>query len=341
MSPLAIRASGMVTAVGFNAETTCAALRAGIRNVAQTNLWDPLSATLLPAGKVPLPQWSPGIEKLADLAAAAIYQCFEAAAPTPPGDIPVLLGIAPLERPYQQPEWLHDLVPAIEDRLGFRLNSASRLMASDHVSVVVGIRLAADMIAGRRATFVIVGGVDSLLHQELKTHYLTQRRLLTPDNSNGFSLGEGAGALLLSSSGATDGELLIRGTGLSREPATIESDESLRGDGLTAAIREALSQEGLTYRDLDYRITDLNGEHYKFKEMLLAMMRFDREPKAKLFDLWHPIEFMGDVGAAIGPIVLGFALHAARKRYAVGPTALTTFGNDSGERAAVVVSYGE
>jgi 3-oxoacyl-[acyl-carrier-protein] synthase-1 len=88
-----------------------------------------------------------------------------------------------------------------------------------------------------------------------------------------------------------------------------------------------------------YRIADLNGEHYRFKEMTLAMGRFPRRPTAKLFDVWHPIEHIGDVGAAIGPLVLGWARHAALHGYANGPTVLCTLANDTGERAAIVAHH--
>jgi 3-oxoacyl-[acyl-carrier-protein] synthase-1 len=57
VTTLAIKASGMVTSVGFNAPATCAAIRAGIRNVNETNLWDAESGSYLAAGKVDLPHW--------------------------------------------------------------------------------------------------------------------------------------------------------------------------------------------------------------------------------------------------------------------------------------------
>jgi 3-oxoacyl-[acyl-carrier-protein] synthase-1 len=136
------------------------------------------------------------------------------------------------------------------------------------------------------------------------------------------------------------GELQIVGIGYGREQASIESEEPLRAEGLIEAIHQAFRDGQCGYDDLFYRITDLNGEHYKFKEMTLAMMRFQRRPKPKLFDLWHPIEFIGDVGAAIGPLVLGLALHAGERSYGNGPTVLCTFGNDDGERTAMVVHYG-
>ncbi len=72
----------------------------------------------------------------------------------------------------------------------------------------------------------------------------------------------------------------------------------------------------------------------------MTAMRFERKPKEKLFDLWHPIEFIGEVGSAIGPCVLGLALHASQKEYGAGPTVLLHFGNDDGERAAAIVRYG-
>src|SRR5208337_4129653 len=340
MSALAIKASGMVTAVGFNAPASLAALRAGMRNVHETNLWDPESGTYLAAGKVPLPHWWVGLGKLADLAAPAVQECLAAAKPVPAPNIPVLLGVAPPDRPYRFPELDTQILPEIEHRLGLPLHPASRVIPRDHASVVVALREAGKLIDSKQAPCVIVASVDSLLHQELKSYYLAQRRLLTPNNSNGFCLGEAGSALLIVPQGTnTHGELQIRGMGLAREKATIESEEPLRADGLVQAIREAFREEGVTYDDLHYRITDQNGEHYKFKEMVLAMMRFPRKPKPKLFDLWHPIEYIGDVGAAIGPIVLGVALHASQKGYSIGPTVLCTFGNDDGERAAIIVSY--
>jgi 3-oxoacyl-[acyl-carrier-protein] synthase-1 len=159
-------------------------------------------------------------------------------------------------------------------------------------------------------------------------------------NSNGFCVGEAGSAVLVTpAEDSAEKQLQVLGVGIAREKATVESKEPLRAEGLTAAIRDAFRESGLTIEDIQYRITDLNGEHYKFKEMTLAMMRFERKPKPKLFDLWHPTEYIGDVGAAIGPIVLGVAWHASRKGYGVGPAVLCTFGNDDGERAAVVVSY--
>jgi 3-oxoacyl-[acyl-carrier-protein] synthase-1 len=315
-------------------------MRAGIRNVKQTNLWDAESGTYLAAGKAALPQWWVGLGKLADLIAPAILECLEAATPIAPNEIPVLLGVAPPERPFRFEDLDAQILPEIEDRLGIPRHPMSRVIARDHVSIVVALHEASRLIANHQARCVIVAAVDSLLVHDLKNHYLSQRRLLTPNNSNGFSLGEAGGALLVTAAGHNSGdELVILATALGREAATIDADEPLRAEGLTQVIRDALQQSELTMQDIDYRIADLNGEHYKFKEMVLATGRFARQPTPKLFDVWHPIEYLGDVGAAIGPVLVGVALHAGQKGYAVGPTALCTLGNDDGERAAIVARY--
>ena len=338
MLSLAITAAGMVTPVGFTAAASCAAIRAGVRNVRQTNLWDKHTGTYLAAGRVPLPQWWVGLGKLADLAAPAILECLTAS-PIVPEQIPILLGVAPEDRPFRLPGIESELVDLIQERLGFRFHPLSAVVSRDHVSAVVALHVARDLIASGRAQAVIVAAVDSLLQHDLKNYYLDQGRLLTPANSDGFSLGEAGSAVLVTAARDDQPGLQILGMSLAYEPATIESDVPLRGEGVTKVIRSALAEASLTLQDVHYRITDLNGEHFKFKEIALQGGRFTRKPTAKLFDIWHPIEYIGDVGAAIGPIVLGLALHAGEKGYGNGPTSLLRVGNDAGERAALVVHY--
>jgi 3-oxoacyl-[acyl-carrier-protein] synthase-1 len=338
LSTIAIHASGLVTPVGFNAASSLAAMRAGIRRVREVGLWDPESAASPPVGKVDLPQWWVGLGKLADLVAPAIHECLEAAKPTPPDEIVLLVGLPSPLRPYRIEGQDDHLFEEIERRLDCRFHSRSAVLAQDHVSAAVALRDAAELIEHQGVSRVIVAAVDSLLDEGLKNHYIDRNRLLTPENSNGFCLGEAGSAILVGRAGAPN-ELRIKGLGFGNESATIESDEPLKGDGLAAAIRAAFDEAGSTMDDIQYRITDLNGEHYKFKEMMLAMMRFPYKPKPRLLDLWHPNEYMGDVGAAIGPIVLATALHAGRKGYGIGPRVLCTFGNDDGARAAIVVEF--
>jgi 3-oxoacyl-[acyl-carrier-protein] synthase-1 len=317
-------------------------MRAGIRNVNETNLWDIETGTSLAAGRVLLPHWWVGLGKLAELVAPAINECLLAANPVPPTAIPILLGVCSPNRPHRFEQLEEQILEEVQFRLGFPLHRRSRVISRDHLSALVALKEGKALIDSGEVSHIVVTGADSLIQQELVEHFLEQRRLLTSGNSNGFSPGEAGSAILVgAASSKPSSELLIRGIGLGIEKATIESEEPLRGEGLIQAIGGALREASCKIADLQYRITDLNGEHYKFKEMVFAMMRYERERRESLFDLWHPIEFIGDVGAAIGPLILGVALHAGQNHYAIGPNVLCTFGNDDGERGALVASMNE
>jgi 3-oxoacyl-[acyl-carrier-protein] synthase-1 len=340
MIPLAIKAAGMVTAVGFNAASSCAAMRAGISGVKQTNLWDAESGEYISAAKVPLPHWWEGLGKLAELAAPAIHECLVAAAPVPASQIALFLGIAGADRPHRLKGLEDELLDEIEFRLDVRFHRESKIIPRSQVSAVVGIQEAARLIDKGLVRFCIVAGVDSFLQQNVVEAYMQERRVLTPKNSNGFIPGEAGCAVLVGTAdGAIEGELRVLGCGLAWEEATVTSGKPLRGDGLAEAMGTAFSEAGITIFEVNYRITDLDGEHYKFKEATIAPTRFHKKRKEGLFDLWHPIEYLGEVGAAIGSCVMGLALYADRKHYAPGPVVLCHFGSDDGERSVMVASF--
>lgn len=338
---VSITASGLVTAVGFNAEATLAAIRGGISGLKPENIWDYESGEYIAGARVPLPQWWESVDKLADLLAPAVLACWQAAAPLQPEDIPVFIGLAGGDRPRRSPMLERQLLELLNQRLEDRLSRESRTIARPQVSAIVGVAAAERLFAEGRARACIIAGVDSFLDRLVAAEYFRRRRLLSPSNSNGFSPGEAGTAVLVQpTASAPAGSLEILGIGFGRETGPIESDEPLLGDGLTGAVRDALRAAGLRIVDAAYRITDLNGEQYKFKEAMIALTR--NGPGAvwpRLFELWHPIEYVGEVGAAIGPLVLALALHAGRHDYAPGPVALCHFSSDDGERAAAVTRY--
>jgi 3-oxoacyl-[acyl-carrier-protein] synthase-1 len=343
----------MMTAAGLSSAATFAALRAGVSGVEMSELYDPTSGEKITAARVPLLQWWEGTEKAADLLAPAVEECLAAAAPVAAPRIAVLVGTPAADRPGRWSALDERILPALQAKLRVKFHETSAVLPRGNVSGVAGIQRARELIRGGEVSRCIVAGVDSLVHQETVLAYIDQWRVLTPANSNGFIPGEAGTAMLLGpaeedarSAGAPDprrsppiSELQILGLGLSRERAIIASEEPLRGDGLAEAIKAALAEAGLKIDDVAYRVTDLNGEHYKFKEASLAFTRLGMKPRPEPLDIWHPIEFVGEIGAAIGPCVLGWALHAGHKGYAPGPNVLCHFSNDDEERAAVVARF--
>jgi 3-oxoacyl-[acyl-carrier-protein] synthase-1 len=185
---------------------------------------------------------------------------------------------------------------------------------------------------------VLIVATDSLLTWPTLSHFEQNDRLLTERNSNGFMPGEGAGALLIGPPSGKGGELLCTGIGFGRESAHIDSEEPLRADGLTQAIKAALTDAGCQMHDFDFRITDISGEQYYFKEAALALSRTLRQRKEE-FDIWHPAECTGEIGATAGSAIISTAQAACTKRYTKGPNIIAHMANDAGQRSAISLQY--
>ena len=186
---------------------------------------------------------------------------------------------------------------------------------------------------------VLVAGADGFLVGPTLAVFEQQDRLLTSQNSNGFIPGEAAAAVMVRGAG-TGGEpqLVCSGLGFGVEQATIESEEPLRAEGLVQAIKAALNEAGCDMGALDFRITDISGEQYHFKEASLALSRTLRTRKEE-FDIWHPADCVGEVGAAIGGVMTVVIDAACRKEYSKGRHILFHLGNDDGKRVAMVFGF--
>jgi 3-oxoacyl-[acyl-carrier-protein] synthase-1 len=108
------------------------------------------------------------------------------------------------------------------------------------------------------------------------------------------------------------------------------------GLGLASALRAALHEAELDIADAACRLSDLTGEKYFFLEANYALGRLLRRRKPE-FPLWHPMDSIGDSGAAAGFCLLAIAMAALTQGYAPGPILLCQMSAESGRRAAVIV----
>ncbi|MCE9529811.1 MAG: hypothetical protein K8T89_01520 [Planctomycetes bacterium] len=328
---LAILASGMTTGVGLSAPAACAAIRCGVTSVVETKFM--IRGQWVMGCMVPLANPRRGVAKLVQMLVPALRECL-AAASAKQAQIPLVLCLSEAERPGRLDDLDEEILNALRAELG-EFHPSSAIVAKGKVSGAHALQMARNLIQNERVPCVLIAGVDSYLTAATIEAYFAKRRLLTEDNSDGFIPGEAAAAVLLgpSKGGA---EMLIRGIGFAQEKSVIDGDEPLRGDGMAQAFRAACTDGGCTLDEVDYRLTDLNGEQFYFKEAALAIARTIRKVKP-VFDLWHPVDCVGEIGAAIGPCVFAVALAAARKNYAPGRGVLCHFANDDGQRAAVIL----
>ncbi|MEZ6136492.1 MAG: hypothetical protein R3C53_16475 [Pirellulaceae bacterium] len=346
MKPIAIIASGMISSVGLNAATSCAAIRCAIDNFQETLFLDSEGEPILGA-QVPLDVPVRGREKLIHLATTAIGQVLDELrcsggelADLPTESIPVVLCLSSENRPGRLGELDATLLTEVAEQLNVPFSPHSLVVANGVVGGAQAIQAALTWLDQRVVPAVIVAGSDSLLTASNLLALERQARLLTPKNSNGLIPGEAGAAVLLGPAGATGNpkEFLLRGVGFGQEPASIRSGQPLRANGLSQAIRAALQAANCDYDDIDYRITGISGEQYAFKEASLAAARTMDKVKSE-YDLWHPADCMGDVGSALLPSMLVVARSAAEKAYAIGDGVLFHCANDDEQRAAIVGRY--
>jgi 3-oxoacyl-[acyl-carrier-protein] synthase I len=335
VSTLAVLGVGLVSGVGLTAEASCAAIRCGINNFQETRFIGGDGEWLV-GSAVELEEPWRGITKLAKMTARAIGECFAATSDERPEHIPVLLCVAEPERPGRFEGLSRVLLQDIEHELGFRLHPHSRVIEQGRVGAAVALLLARRMLGDGRHARVIVAGVDSYLAGATLVAYDRDDRLLRQDNSNGFIPGEAAGAVLLAEwHEEVSTPLLVRGLGFAREPAPPGSGKPMRAEGLVRAIRLALGEAGVALNDCDYRIADVSGEQYRFREAALAITRLLRDRKV-LFSMWHPADCIGETGAAVLLAILAMLFHGAANDYLPGPVFLGHISNDDGRRAALI-----
>jgi 3-oxoacyl-[acyl-carrier-protein] synthase-1 len=333
-APLVIANVGLVTSVGLSFPATCAAIRASIANHSPTRVYATDGQWIVGA-QVELKESLKGRARFVRMLAMAIDECL--AARPERGDLPLLVC---LPTPGRNDEVDTSDASLLSD-LGRELSiawepSLSSVFRCGRGGVFAALARARMLMTDRHVSAVVVAAADSLLGTGTLSDLDRRRRLLTDYNSDGFVAGEAAGALLVTRTRSDGVNLVCRGLGVAREEALPDSGRPLRADGLTTSIMGALQEAGCAMQDIDWRVTDNSGEQYYFKEAAIALARLLRVRKEE-FDIWHPAECVGEVGAAIGPIMIGAVLAAGQRGYAPGAMALLHAGDDSGDRYAAVL----
>ncbi|TPK96873.1 3-oxoacyl-ACP synthase [Mesorhizobium sp. B2-4-12] len=332
---LDIASVGMVTAVGLDSPSACAAMRARLDGFQETRFVGS-GTDLLIGAPVPLPRDWIGEKRMAHLAAAAICEAFETI-PQARGQTALILCLAEEDRPGRPAGDSVRLLRNVSEITEIEPNMRSRIVAHGRTSGHIALDQARRMIASGEVPYVMIAGVDSYLTAPAIAYYLGENRLLAADNPNGFIPGEAAAAVLCT--GSRGDGLRLFGLGLARESATIYNAEDLplRADGMTSAYSAAFKETGIEMNRLGYRIADLIGEQYWFKQSALASLRLLRG-RHDFQDIWSPGESLGNVGAAVVPLMIGMAWMAARKGYAAGNPVLIEASNDAGACGAAILA---
>jgi len=344
-----ITAMGAFSPVGGNAEQTAAAIKAGVAAFSEYPYLDCTSQDPgwdedLPMHVAAVPAIDPsvqGAERFTQLAIPPLTEVLSKAklmrqslaktglliAIPQFNEVTVKLGL--------DKQWL----PQLCQRTGLTLKLAE-VETQGRVGVFSQIAKAIPLLQGGVLEQCIVGGVDTHLlipHLDLLDQCW---RLKSARNVDGFTPGEAAVMLILETEAHAIARgskplAVISGLGVGQEDEIFLSEKASSGQGLTAAIRQAVA--GISHNHSVARLyCDFNGESYYAFEIGLIKSRL-----GSLFsgegELAHPADCCGDVGAASGGLLILCAITDFLKKPKKMQDALLWTSVDNGKRMALLL----
>jgi 3-oxoacyl-[acyl-carrier-protein] synthase-1 len=326
------------TAVGLVAESTAAAIRAGISRVRGHPFLVDAMGEPLPCGMdARLDSYQIGHDRIGALARAAFEEISVKLGPSATAGAPLIL-VLPETRPGLEDQEESELLERIASFIGtFRLELGPR----GHAGALAAFARAQELL-GSGAPLVVILAADSYLDPETLRWLDADRRLRGSVVRGAFSPGEAAVALALVGAPSrlpkTRALAVVGGIGVALERRT-NNDAGVLGEGLTEALRRAAAGLRLPEEAVDDLYGDINGERPRSDDWGFSQLRFPglarRPTDYRLFS-----DLCGDVGAATGALGCVLAVRAWERRYSAGPRALVWAGSDAGLRAAVILRAG-
>jgi len=314
--------TGMVTPVGGDAVTTAAAVAAEVSGVRETEILNkrliPIKMSQVPDGALPaineklkddkkLPERQ---QRLLRLAAAALVQLADI---LPAGQtLPLYLAL-PEHLPNHAIPSRGNFIEQLALQSGIPLNAADSLIADiGRAGSFYAIEKAMQYFEQTGNDYLLIGGVDTCWDPNLLARLDAEDRLNVLGSFDGFFPGEGAAFLLLASDRVAlhhiSHPVRLYRPGTAQENGHLYNEEPYRGDGLANAVREAVQRaaparvqsvwSGMTY------------ESYGVKEFGVALAR-NSAAFADPLDIQHPVDCLGDMGAATGCAMIGMIVAKA------------------------------
>ncbi len=343
---LEVVAIGARTPVGLTAETSAAAVRAGIIRTSDCP-FAAVDADGEPKRVAADPRLGfaiAGVDRLVPLACSAIDEVVgklgRASSMVP---IEVVLAL-PEARPGMSDRALDDLVRRLPVELDASLRARGvtaefAVGGRGNAGVAAAIERVAQSTGRRDEGLTLVVGIDSFHHPDTLL-WLEHARHFGSDARTAIVPGEAAGCLALAPTRLRKRLGLpwlaaISGVGIANEPCAPDSETGSFGIGMANAIKGALAGVSLPAQAVDTTYGDINGERYRSEEWAFVAMRI---PSAfKTLQYVAPASSWGDVGAASGALAAVLAVQSWARKYARGPRALVIGGSRNGTRGAILL----
>ena len=242
------------------------------------------------------------------------------------------------EMALRREEMANRVVPGLVRLTGIEVDEEHRAVVfGDQAGFASLLLQAAGWLAAGRIRQCLVGGIGSYLDRYLLEALHGLRMLKVPSQPDGLIPGEGAAFLLVklsdTHSDAGHSYPTVGAVALAAEPQDRFSGDPPRGRGLAQAVTAVLDVSSIP----DVLVGDLNGEASRASDWGHAFPALIGDhPALQYCPSWYPAASFGDTGAAAGPIGACFALHLLLRSRFTG-RALLSLSTDSGTRSAVTI----
>lgn len=335
-------AIGARTPLGFDAESSFSALRAGISVVRDHQFYiDKQNEPVRMAYDFALKPGLQVVDRIIAMATSVLEEvCTKVDFDRLGGDVKLFVAL-----PETRPGWLKPDIQAVADaflQLSLPVNFSSiEILPKGHAAGLIALTRAAAAIKDRQSDICVIVGVDSFLDYETLEWLDTNRQLANAYNRGAFFPGEGAGAVVIVGTDMLQRYKLkslgiLRSVAVSKEENRIKTDTLCLGEGLTECVKEIVKSLRLPEQTIDGVICDINGERYRAEEWGFVILRC-AEAFVDPTDYDQPASCWGDVGAASGPLFIGLAVTAGKGGYAKGNRYMIWNSSESGHRAAALL----
>ena len=236
----------------------------------------------------------------------------------------------------------HRLMANAASQAGFKMAPDLRHVSfAGHAGGVHCMAAAADDLAQQRVSMAIVGGLDSLLDEATLEWLHGASRLKLADMPVGLRPGEACALLALvhpSQAGAVASPFEVVHMGTASEDRTLLSGATSVGITLAEVLEAAAEPAGWRDATPAWLVCDHNGETYRANEWGHALVRLRAQhPALDAAQLWMPAESFGDTGSASALVSVCVALAAFERNYAPASRAVIVSASESQMRAALVL----
>lgn len=219
----------------------------------------------------------------------------------------------------------------------------SQVYSQGRAAGIIAVKEAIKLIETGSAEMILAGGCDTYKNLTLLRDLDLLDRIKSDIAEDFFIPGEGAGFLVLcreETAISYDMKILgyIHTVAIANESVHFHSDRPCLGEGLTACFAQ-LFEELKTAESIEKILSiysGMNGESYWTREWSSTLIRMQEwfEPRAKVC---CTADFLGDTGAASGPIMAGIALTASNMIKKREPTIVFS-ASDGKQRAVMLLS---